>query len=73
MKAVTGDLGAFEGIGNTFHKVWPLLSAVSITEVRETKPTNGSQHSDTQTANPMDEPGSMFSGGAVRVLFSGTG
>jgi hypothetical protein len=40
MKAVTSDLGAFEGKGNTFHKRWPLLSAVSITEVTETKPTN---------------------------------
>jgi hypothetical protein len=29
MKAVTSDLGAFEGIGNTFNKRWPLLSADS--------------------------------------------
>jgi hypothetical protein len=44
MKAVTSDLGAFEGKGNTFHKRWPLLSAVPITEITETKPTNGSQN-----------------------------
>ena len=59
--------------GSNFRKQWPLLSAVPITEVTETKPTNGSQHSDTQTASTMDEPGSLLYCGPIRFRVSRTG